>query len=83
MRWSAYHELETAGIVKTRRGSGTQVVAPASMADSKEKLVEQARLFATVARPLNATDEEALAAVRHALASSAGSTHTQPHAGRA
>jgi DNA-binding transcriptional regulator YhcF (GntR family) len=65
----AYRELETAGLVRTRRGSGTQVVAPASIADSKEKLAEHARLFAAAAGRLSATDEEALAAIRHALAS--------------
>ncbi|MFF3291574.1 GntR family transcriptional regulator [Streptomyces sp. NPDC003023] len=65
----AYRELESAGLVRTRRGSGTQVVAPASISDSKAKLAEQARLFATAARQLHATDEEALAAIRHALAS--------------
>ncbi|MEU0369964.1 GntR family transcriptional regulator [Streptomyces sp. NPDC006283] len=65
----AYRELESAGLVRTRRGSGTQVVAPASIADSQTKLAEQARVFATTARQLNATDEEALAAIRHALAS--------------
>lgn len=68
----AYRELESAGLVRTRRGSGTQVLAPTSIASSKHKLAEQARLFATAARELDATDEEALAAIRHALASAEG-----------
>ncbi|MET9922034.1 MULTISPECIES: GntR family transcriptional regulator [unclassified Streptomyces] len=64
----AYRELETAGLVKSRRGSGTQVVAPAATADIKVKLAEHARSYAAVARQLKATDEEALAAIRQALA---------------
>ncbi|MFB6507904.1 GntR family transcriptional regulator [Streptomyces sp. NPDC002466] len=64
----AYRELETAGLVKSRRGSGTQVVAPAATADIKVKLAEHARSYAAVARQLKATEEEALAAIRQALA---------------
>ncbi|WP_406401019.1 GntR family transcriptional regulator [Streptomyces sp. NBC_00879] len=65
----AYRELETAGLVKSRRGSGTQVVAPAATTDVKAKLAEHAGSFAAAAQQLNATHEEALAAIRHALAS--------------
>lgn len=65
----AYRELETAGLVRSRRGSGTQVIAPSATADIKVKLAEYARSYVAAARQLNATDEEALAAVRHALAS--------------
>ncbi|MGW2090148.1 GntR family transcriptional regulator [Streptomyces sp. NPDC001880] len=64
----AYRELETGGLVKSRRGSGTQVVAPAATADVKAKLAEHASSYAAAARQLNATDEETLAAIRHALA---------------
>ncbi|MFE7775381.1 GntR family transcriptional regulator [Streptomyces sp. NPDC057445] len=65
----AYRELEAAGLVKSRRGSGTRVVAPATPVDIKLKLAEQASSYAVAARQLNATNEEALAAIRHALAS--------------
>ncbi|MFE3905398.1 GntR family transcriptional regulator [Streptomyces sp. NPDC059153] len=64
----AYRELETAGLVKSRRGSGTQVIAPAATTDMKAKLAEHASNYAAAARQLNATDEETLAAIRHALA---------------
>jgi DNA-binding transcriptional regulator YhcF (GntR family) len=65
----AYRELETVGLVKSRRGSGTQVIAPAATADTKTKLSEYASSYVSAARQLNATNEEALAAIRHALAS--------------
>uniref|UniRef100_A0AAU3GX76 GntR family transcriptional regulator n=1 Tax=Streptomyces sp. NBC_01401 TaxID=2903854 RepID=A0AAU3GX76_9ACTN len=65
----AYRELETAGLVRSRRGSGTQVIAPPAAADGKAKLAEYARAYAAAVRQLDATDEDALAAVRHALAS--------------
>ncbi|KIF75971.1 regulator [Streptomyces sp. 150FB] len=64
----AYRELETAGLVKSRRGSGTQVIAPTATTDVKAKLAEHARSYAAAAKQLNATHEEALAAIRHALA---------------
>ncbi|MFJ8859707.1 GntR family transcriptional regulator [Streptomyces sp. NPDC102451] len=65
----AYRELEAAGLVKSRRGSGTQVIAPPAATDTKVKLGEYARSYAAAVRHLDATDEDALAAVRHALAS--------------
>jgi DNA-binding transcriptional regulator YhcF (GntR family) len=65
----AYRELEVAGLVRSRRGSGTQVIAPAPETDLKAKLQEYAASYAAAAKQLNATDEEALAAIRHALAS--------------
>ncbi|MFI9627081.1 GntR family transcriptional regulator [Streptomyces sp. NPDC052042] len=65
----AYRELEAAGLVKSRRGSGTQVIAPAPATDVKAKLQEHANTYAAAARQLDATDEEVLAAIRHALAS--------------
>jgi DNA-binding transcriptional regulator YhcF (GntR family) len=64
----AYRELETAGLVKSRRGSGTRVVAPVATSNIKAKLAEHASSYAAAARQLNATDEETLAAIRHALA---------------
>lgn len=65
----AYRELETAGLVRSRRGSGTQVIAPPAATDVKVKLAEYAHSYAAAVRQLDATDEDALAAVRHALAS--------------
>ncbi|TLQ47552.1 GntR family transcriptional regulator [Streptomyces marianii] len=64
----AYRELEAAGLVRSRRGSGTQVIAPSASTDTKAKLAEHASGYAIAARQLNATNEEALAALRHALA---------------
>ncbi|MFD4969191.1 GntR family transcriptional regulator [Streptomyces sp. NPDC058424] len=65
----AYRELEAAGLVRSRRGSGTQVIAVAPATDVKAKLHEYAGTYAAAARQLDVSDEEALAAVRHALAS--------------
>ncbi|WP_444970664.1 GntR family transcriptional regulator [Streptomyces sp. SAI-25] len=64
----AYRELETAGLVKSRRGSGTQVIAPSATTDIEAKLAEHASTYAAAARQLNATDDEALAAIRYAVA---------------
>lgn len=67
----AYRELESAGLVQSRRGSGTRVAASAAGAadeDTRATLAERARDFASAARLLGATDEDALAAIRHALA---------------
>ncbi|MFD7612929.1 GntR family transcriptional regulator [Streptomyces sp. NPDC059828] len=65
----AYRELETAGLVGSRRGSGTRVIAPPATTGVREKLAEYAHRYVTAARQLDAGDEEALAAIRHALAS--------------
>ncbi|WP_240136385.1 GntR family transcriptional regulator [Streptomyces sp. MUM 178J] len=70
----AYRELETAGLVRTRRGSGTRVIALPDADDAKARLAEHALSYALAVRRLDATDEEALAAIRHALA-------TQPPSG--
>ncbi|MFC8079264.1 GntR family transcriptional regulator [Streptomyces sp. NPDC057307] len=67
----AYRELETAGLVHSRRGSGTRVAASAAGAagdEARATLAEHAHDFARAARLLDATDEDALAAIRHALA---------------
>jgi hypothetical protein len=44
------------------------VVAPTATIDIEVKLAEHARSFAAAAKQLNTTNEEALAAIRHALA---------------
>ncbi|MEU9747617.1 MULTISPECIES: GntR family transcriptional regulator [Streptomyces] len=67
----AYRELESAGLVQSRRGSGTRVAASAAGAageDARATLAEHARDYAGAARLLGASDEDALAAIRHALA---------------
>lgn len=67
----AYRELESAGLVHSRRGSGTRVAPGAPGAaddDARATLTGHARDFARAARLLGATDEDALAAIRHALA---------------
>jgi GntR family transcriptional regulator len=67
----AYRELESAGLVQSRRGSGTRVAASAAGAadeDTRATLAEHARHYAGAARLLGASDEDALAAIRHALA---------------
>ncbi|WP_329381334.1 GntR family transcriptional regulator [Streptomyces sp. NBC_01716] len=67
----AYRALESAGLVHGRRGSGTRVAASAPGAadgDVRATLAGHARDFAAAARLLGATDEDALAAIRHALA---------------
>lgn len=63
----AYRELEAAGLVESRRGSGTQVIAPSATTDIEVKLAEHTSAYAA-ARQLNATNDEALAAIRYALA---------------
>lgn len=71
----AYRELESAGLVHSRRGSGTRVAAGAAGSadhDARTMLAERARDFATAVRLLGATDEDALAAIRHALATGEG-----------
>jgi DNA-binding transcriptional regulator YhcF (GntR family) len=65
----AYSELESAGLVHTRRGGGT-VVAPRPELSTEElhgRLAERARLYLTDARRLGATDREALTAVEQAI----------------
>jgi DNA-binding transcriptional regulator YhcF (GntR family) len=66
----AYQELEAAGLVETRRGGGTIVAESAvlSQAGRRRLLTEQADRYAAAARRLGVTDDEALDAVRTALA---------------
>src|SRR5690606_9775975 len=61
----AYSELESAGLVQTRRGGGT-VVAPRPKLSTKElqaRLAERARRYLADARRLGADDAAALEAV--------------------
>ena len=63
----AYSELESAGLVVTRRGGGT-VVAPRrelSPEEIRARLADRARQYVIDTRRIGATDDAALAAVRH------------------
>ncbi|MER7664627.1 MULTISPECIES: GntR family transcriptional regulator [unclassified Streptomyces] len=68
----AYRELESAGLVHSRRGSGTRVAAVSAAPDAATRLADHARRFAVAARNLGVTDEDALTALRHALATPDG-----------
>lgn len=66
----AYRELESAGLVLSRRGAGTKVTAAprATAADTATRLAEYARAYATAARRLGTDPTVAVEAVRRALA---------------
>jgi DNA-binding transcriptional regulator YhcF (GntR family) len=61
----AYRELETAGVVTTRRRAGTTVASGVSSADAPGR--HAARLYVDTVRAAGLSDEEALALVRGAL----------------
>ncbi|UQA94416.1 GntR family transcriptional regulator [Streptomyces halobius] len=65
----AYRELETAELIRTRRGAGTRVapLPPRPTRSSPAQLATLARDFTTAARALGADTEAILAAVRKAL----------------
>lgn len=67
----AYSELESAGLVETRRGGGT-IVAPRPQLSTKElqsRLAERARQYLSDTRRLGVSDAEALAAVKREMRS--------------
>jgi Predicted transcriptional regulators len=67
----AYSELESAGLVETRRGGGT-IVAPQPQLSTEElrrRLAERARQYLSDTRRLGASDAEALAAVEREMSS--------------
>ena len=67
----AYRELESAGLVSSRRGGGTRVCAAApSLSDSERQrlLHDHARAFVQKAALLGADDQQILAAISRALA---------------
>ncbi|WP_035856432.1 GntR family transcriptional regulator [Cryptosporangium arvum] len=71
----AYRELETAGLVASRRGGGTRVAeAPVSStpAERDELLAISAAGYVAAARRLGADDDALLAAVRRAARSGPG-----------
>ena len=66
-----YRELEVAGLVRSRRGGGTRVVAgpsSSSQRDRARRLDELAISFVAKGQALGATDEEIGEAVRRSLA---------------
>ncbi|GAA1388826.1 GntR family transcriptional regulator [Catellatospora chokoriensis] len=64
----AYQELESAGLVTTRRAAGTVVAAraPAPPTDRRGPLAQAAHGYTTTALTLGADLDEALAAIRAA-----------------
>lgn len=64
----AYKELETEGLVVTRRGGGTRVAPGRTLSAEhrREHLEELARQYVAAARRLGADDAELGAAVEHA-----------------
>lgn len=67
----AYKELEAAGVVVTRRRTGTHIAdsaRPASPADRAAALDQAARAYVAATRTLGATDEDGVAAVLRAMA---------------
>ncbi|MEV5877480.1 GntR family transcriptional regulator [Streptomyces sp. NPDC052101] len=65
----AYRELETAELIRTRRGAGTRVAAPPSEAKQPDpnQLATLARHFTAAARALGASPEAILLAAHQAL----------------
>ncbi|MFC9279053.1 GntR family transcriptional regulator [Streptomyces collinus] len=65
----AYRELETAGLIRTRRGAGSRVAAPPAgpTRPYASELATLARDFTASARALGADTEAVMAAVRAAL----------------
>ena len=77
-----YRELETAGLVASRRGGGTRVLPTArrpSAAQRQQTLREHAEAFVRQASLLGASDDDVRSAVSAALgARSAGGTNLPP-----
>jgi DNA-binding transcriptional regulator YhcF (GntR family) len=69
----AYRELEQAGYVTSRRGSGTRVVdqPPAASVDI-DQLVEYAKAYLAQAHRLGADDQVAIETVRRVVRSAGG-----------
>jgi GntR family transcriptional regulator len=66
-----YHELEVAGLVRSRRGGGTRVTAgpaPLSARERARRLDELAVSFVANGHALGATDQEIHEAVNRSLA---------------
>ncbi|WP_331755483.1 GntR family transcriptional regulator [Streptomyces sp. NBC_01643] len=64
----AYRELESAGMVRSRRGAGTRITSPVHPGPAIDnQLAQAARTYVTTARQMGASDEQVLAAVRLTL----------------
>ncbi|MFJ2959747.1 GntR family transcriptional regulator [Streptomyces sp. NPDC087270] len=64
----AYQELESAGMVTSRRGAGTRVAPPTHTRPAiDDELARAALAYVTTARRLGAGDEQLLAAIRLTL----------------
>ncbi|MFB6675946.1 GntR family transcriptional regulator [Streptomyces sp. NPDC056390] len=63
----AYRELESAGLVRSRRGAGTRVT-PGHAPVPESQLVQAAQTYVATGRRLGSDDAQLLAAVRIALA---------------
>ncbi|MFF4442339.1 hypothetical protein [Streptomyces sp. NPDC001621] len=65
----AYRELETAGLIRTRRGAGSRVATPPAgpTRPYASELATPARDFTASARAVGADTEAVMAAVRDAL----------------
>lgn len=74
-----YRELETAGLVRSRRGAGTRVLAVAlPQATGHRRLREAALIYAETARALGMTDAQAHQALDSALAGGNRPIEPQP-----
>lgn len=65
----AYREVETAGLVVSRRGGGTRVAVPPTPSTPDERdelLAAHAELYVAAARRLGADDQTLIAAIRRA-----------------
>lgn len=67
----AYRELESAGLISSRRGAGTRV-APGQALTAESQVAQAAQAFVAAGRLRKVADDQLLAAVRAAL-----STHPQ------
>jgi GntR family transcriptional regulator len=70
-----YRELETAGLVASRRGGGTRVQAsarPSTAAQRERDLLEHAAVFLRQARLLGASDDDVRAALATVLPVTSG-----------
>ncbi|MCX5233052.1 GntR family transcriptional regulator [Streptomyces sp. NBC_00233] len=64
----AYHELENAGLVHSRRGAGTHVTRPPGPTPAKNaQLLQAAQAYIATGRRLGADDDQLADALRSAL----------------
>ena len=76
-----YRELESGGLVVSRRGGGTRVqrgIAGRSEAQRRQALRELAASYVQQARLIGFDDDDARTALADAMKAAAGNTHTPP-----